>query len=125
MSGSGIAQWKVSVPGQEFDPIDLNTLKTWAKSGQIKPDTLVTDTATGSQYSARQVPGVYSDKEFMTTLLLSIFLGSLGVDRFYLGQTGAGLGKLFTFGGCGVWSIIDIVLVATRKLNDANDLPLA
>lgn len=68
--------------------------------------------------------GGWSDKEFTTTLVLSILLGTLGVDRFYLGYTGLGVVKLLTFGGCGIWSIIDIILIATKKLPDAQGRPL-
>jgi TM2 domain-containing membrane protein YozV len=61
----------------------------------------------------------------MVALLLSIFLGSLGVDRFYLGYMGLGVAKLLTCGGCGVWQIIDLIMIAMDKLPDANGQPLA
>jgi TM2 domain-containing membrane protein YozV len=58
-------------------------------------------------------------------MLLSFFLGTLGVDRFYLGQTGLGIAKLLTFGGCGVWAIIDFILIAMRNITDVDGKPLA
>ena len=63
-------------------------------------------------------------KQYMTALLLSIFLGGLGVDRFYLGYTVLGIVKLLTGGGCGIWWLIDVILIATKKLKDSdgNDL---
>ena len=63
-------------------------------------------------------------KELIIALLLSIFLGQLGIDRFYLGYIGLGLLKLFTLGGCGVWWLIDIIHIATRKVNDSDGEPL-
>ncbi|HEV2178203.1 MAG TPA: TM2 domain-containing protein [Terriglobia bacterium] len=63
-------------------------------------------------------------KEFLVALLLSILLGTLGVDRFYLGYVGLGIVKLLTAGGCGIWWIIDVVLIATDKLPDAQGRPL-
>ncbi|HOG45612.1 MAG TPA: TM2 domain-containing protein [Anaerolineae bacterium] len=64
-------------------------------------------------------------KNKTTTLILSILLGTLGVDRFYLGYTGLGILKLITLGGVGVWWLIDVIMIATGKLNDAKGQPLA
>ncbi len=46
-------------------------------------------------------------KDPTTMLLISIFLGSLGVDRFMMGDTGMGILKLLTGGVCGILTIID------------------
>ncbi len=64
-------------------------------------------------------------KSWTTALILSILLGGLGVDRFYLGYTGLGILKLITGGGFGIWWLIDIILIATKKLNDAKGQALA
>jgi TM2 domain-containing membrane protein YozV len=47
-----------------------------------------------------------------TALILSIFLGNLGIDRFYIGNTGMGVGKLLTCGGAGIWAFIDWFLIS-------------
>jgi TM2 domain-containing membrane protein YozV len=63
-------------------------------------------------------------KDWLTTLLLSIFLGGLGVHRFYVGKIGTGLLMLFTLGGCGIWTLVDIIMIATNSFTDANGRPL-
>ncbi len=63
-------------------------------------------------------------KSFVAALLLSILLGGMGIDRFYLGYIGLGILKLLTGGGCGIWWLIDVVLIATKKLPDAQGNPL-
>jgi TM2 domain-containing membrane protein YozV len=54
------------------------------------------------------------NKQWITALLLSILLGSFGVDRFYMGYIGTGILKLITFGGFGIWWLIDLILIATK-----------
>jgi hypothetical protein len=63
-------------------------------------------------------------KDWLTALLLSIFLGQLGVDRFYLGYIGLGVVKLLTAGGCGIWWLVDVIMIATESLKDAKGRPL-
>ncbi|XP_060825710.1 TM2 domain-containing protein CG11103 [Bombus pascuorum] len=58
----------------------------------------------------------YSNQFFVTTLLYSILLGFLGLDRFCLGHVGTGVGKLLTLGGVGVWWVFDIILIVTGSL---------
>lgn len=58
-------------------------------------------------------------KDWTTALILSILLGTLGVDRFYLGYTGLGVLKLITCGGGGIWALIDIIFIITNKMKDA------
>lgn len=68
--------------------------------------------------------GAAAGYDWTTTLILAIFLGSLGVDRFYTGNMMLGIIKLITLGGCGIWTIIDIVMIATGSYKDGQGRPL-
>lgn len=57
--------------------------------------------------------------------LLSLFVGYLGIDRFYLGKIGTGVLKLVTFGGLGLWAVVDLLIVLLGRQTDAQGRPLA
>ncbi len=58
-------------------------------------------------------------KDPTMALILSVLVGSLGVDRFYIGDVGLGVGKLLTCGGAYIWWLIDLFMIqdATRRKN--------
>ncbi|XP_030832659.1 TM2 domain-containing protein 3 [Strongylocentrotus purpuratus] len=61
-----------------------------------------------------------SGSKWSTALILSITLGGFGADRFYLGYWQSGLGKLFSFGGAGVWTLIDVLLIAVGYITPSD-----
>lgn len=62
--------------------------------------------------------------DWLTTLLLCVFLGGLGIHRFYTGHTVIGIIQLLTLGGCGIWTLIDLILIITGAFKDASGNPL-
>lgn len=53
-------------------------------------------------------------KDPTITIIISLLAGSLGIDRFYLGDIGLGVAKLLTCGGLGIWAIVDLFIVMGR-----------
>ncbi|GAB2555979.1 TM2 domain-containing protein [Nocardia heshunensis] len=65
-----------------------------------------------------------SDKSKLTAGLLQLLVGGLGLGRFYMGYTTIGVLQLVTCGGCGIWALIDGILILTGKVPDPQGRPL-
>jgi len=73
---------------------------------------------------ASQVLSDQPGYDWLTTLLLCFFVGVFGVHNFYVKKTTYGLIQLFTLGGCGIWALIDLILIITGSFKDAEGRPL-
>ena len=58
------------------------------------------------------------NKSWITTFLLCLFLGPLGIHRFYTNKVKSGILQLLTLGGLCIWSIIDLITIASQKFKD-------
>jgi len=75
----------------------------------------------------QEVEQEVSDADFMTTLLVCILpalIGINGIHRFMTGQVGTGVLMLLTLGGCGIWTLIDLIMIATGSFKDGDGRPV-
>jgi hypothetical protein len=119
-------QYYIQQMGQEAGPYSTLDLRNMMIAGSVRQgDTLAREAQDGAQwFPIAQVPGVVSEKSWLVAVLLSVFVGTLGVDRMYVGQIGLGVLKLVTCGGLGIWALIDLILFIMDNIRDSNGLPL-
>lgn len=60
-----------------------------------------------------------NQNRWLIVLLLCFFLGGLGIHRFYVGKTGTAIAQLLTCGGCGIWTLIDFIMILLGNFTDA------
>lgn len=140
----------IGADGVQYGPVEEAALREWVSQGRVGATSLTFKTGETQWIPLRDrpefaglvstpvppppapgLPPVYGQpvgpdapKDWLAALLLSVFLGTLGVDRFYLGHVGLGIAKLVTLGGCGIWWLIDVILIATGSVKDAQGRPL-
>ena len=68
--------------------------------------------------AAAPQPQQTSTKGFVPTLLLCVLLGGFGAHRFYVGKIGTAILMIFTLGGLGIWTLIDLIMIVTSKFTD-------
>jgi TM2 domain-containing membrane protein YozV len=65
-----------------------------------------------------------SEKRILPAALLCFFFGVFGAHRFYVGRVGSAFLQLFTLGGCGIWAMIDLILIVCGVFRDDDDLKI-
>jgi TM2 domain-containing membrane protein YozV len=59
-----------------------------------------------------------SNKKRLIAFLLCLFIGGLGIHRFYVGKTGSGVAQILTLGGLGIWTLIDCIMILCGAFKD-------
>ena len=144
-SDSGDSRWRVlGEDGREYGPITRAELQHWLDEGRISSTCFIADTDQRRWKSAPELfpslpqspskigsaayqssrPGAADSPgrpSLLAAILLSLlgpFAGLSGLHRFYLGHITIGILMLITCGGCGIWQLIDIIILASGNMRD-------
>lgn len=101
--------------GTQLDDKAVVCIKCGAPTPNFKPQSVA-----GVQNAGVAAEGY----DWLTTLLLCFFVGGLGIHSFYTKKTGIGIAQLLTLGGCGIWALVDLVMIITENFKDAQGRPL-
>jgi hypothetical protein len=88
-------------------------------------ETAVTCPYCGASQGVAKIDDGISDKDFLATLILCLFLGVFGAHRFFVGKSGSGILQVLTLGGLGIWTLIDFVVILTGNFKDSEGKKIA
>lgn len=99
-------------------PVEREEVKQEVVSEKTMANDIKKEPTKGTTIEKKSSPAAAptSGKSQLVALLLAIFVGGIGIHRFYLGYTTQGIIQLLTLGGCGVWSLIDLIRIITGDL---------
>ena len=126
----GVVEVEEIAAGWYPDPSGNPSERFWdgkAWLNQTRPMTIesASRARSASMHTKRDQMGrPVSERSRLVTLLLCMFLGLLGIHRFYSGKTGTGLAQLFTLGGLGLWTLVDFFLIIAGAFRDASGKPI-
>lgn len=106
-------------------PVQKKATTEVVTNAELTKDVTSSDVKTTPQIKSEEVgeyvsPAAGGGKSQLIALLLVIFVGGLGIHRFYLGYTWQGIVQLLTAGGCGIWALIDLIRIITGDLKPKN-----
>jgi hypothetical protein len=103
-------------------PVQKQATTEVAVKSEINKDVTVSDVKAPAELKSMDVADEYESpaagggKSQLIALILAVFVGGLGIHRFYLGYTWQGVVQLLTLGGCGIWALIDLIRIITGDL---------
>lgn len=108
------------LPGEQYDCVKNTTCTMHTRYLTTCTANATTYCLGHREFSRYKQCNLVAGHKWSTTLVLSILFGGFGVDRFYLGHWQEGVGKLFSFGGFGVWTLVDTILISIGYLKPAD-----